>query len=254
MDSYFNAARQQYAEQYGDSIVSNTYLKIAVGLLALTNLVQVWMHKRDLDRFQNFKPLVYVVDKASGRIDVQRYETLEYRPGEPELKYFLAQFCRLYYGRNRYTIQSDLERATHFMSAGLGIQVRSAWRRKQTINQFLQSRGPSIDIDVKLVAFETLGKTSKATVDYDEVYYDDERNEKQRLSYRARFTFLIPESVGPEDIQTNPIGLTITDFREDPAFDSSRPVTSSAAAPSVEADVGPQRGSKTSSAPGRGRP
>jgi type IV secretion system protein VirB5 len=253
MDSYFNAARQQYAEQYGDSIVSNTYLKIAVGLLALTNLVQVWMHKRDLDRFQNFKPLVYVVDKASGRIDVQHYEKLEYRPGEPELKYFLAQFCRLYYGRNRYTIQSDFQRATGFMSGALAMQVKSAWRRKQTVNQFLQSRGPSIDIDVKLVAFETLDKTSKATVDYDEVYYDDERNEKQRLSYRARFTFLIPDTVGPEDIQTNPIGLTITDFREDPAFDPTRPSPADAVAPSAATDVGPQKGSKTPSSQGRAR-
>src|SRR5438046_3867816 len=117
-DNDFNEAKQLYLEKYGDAIVTNNYLKIAVALLCLAALGLVVLNLRTIRTFQNFRPLVIRIDQL-GRAQAVDYKSLEYLPGDREAKYFLSEFCRLYYRRNRYTIQDDLTKALYFLDGKL---------------------------------------------------------------------------------------------------------------------------------------
>ena len=106
----FNDAKRLYLKQYGDPMVTNTYLKIALTLApsrfcgALALIVY-----RTIRTFENFRPLVIRIDDL-GRAEAINYHNLEYKPQDAEAKYFLTQFCALYYRRNRYTIQNDFSK------------------------------------------------------------------------------------------------------------------------------------------------
>ena len=58
-----NEAMQRYMEQYGDTLVTNAYLKIALALLSLAVVGLVILNVRTIYIFRNFKPLVIRIDK-----------------------------------------------------------------------------------------------------------------------------------------------------------------------------------------------
>src|SRR5438046_3957819 len=102
-DPTFNAAKQLYAEQFGDASVTNTYLKIALLVMALVAGGLIYTNTKTVRMVENFKPLVIRINDI-GRAEAIRYDTLGYKPQDAEIKYFLSDFCRLYYRRNLYPI------------------------------------------------------------------------------------------------------------------------------------------------------
>src|SRR6202171_3408423 len=109
-DTSFNDAKRLYLEQYGDTMVTNTYLKTALALLSVVGVALALIDWRPIRTFQNFRPLVILIDDI-GRAEAINYHNLEYKPQDAEAKYFLTQFCALFYKRNRYTIQNDFSKA-----------------------------------------------------------------------------------------------------------------------------------------------
>jgi type IV secretory pathway component VirB8 len=219
-DPTFNAAKQLYAEQFGDAIVTNTYLKIALLLMALVAAGLIYANIKTARMIQNFKPLVIRINDI-GRAEAVKYDTLGYKPQDAEVKYFLSDFCRLYYGRNRYTIRDNFKRSLLFMEAQLGNSVAEAYRKNHTVEGYLQDpSAPDIDIEVAKVSIEDLRSAPyKATVDFYEIAYSPVQHvEVKRTLYTAHFVFLFRDSVPNELIQVNPLGLAITYFREDEAF------------------------------------
>ena len=57
-----------------------------------------------------------------------------------------------------------------------------------------------------------------ATVDFEKVYYSADRQEIRRDEYVANFVFIVKDRVPNNYIPINPLGLTITYFREDQSF------------------------------------
>ena len=219
-DPTFNAAKQLYAEQFGDAIVTNTYLKIALLAMALVAAGLIYANIKTARMVQNFKPLVIRINDI-GRAEAVKYETLGYKPQDAEGKYFLSDFCRLYYGRNRYTIRDNFKRSLLFMEAQLANSVAEAYRKNHTVEGYLQdSSAPDIDIEVGKVSIEDLRSAPyKATIDFYEIAYSPAQHvEVKRTLYTAHFVFLFRDSVPNELIQVNPLGLAITYFREDQAF------------------------------------
>ena len=73
-DSTFQDAKRLYLEQYGDPMVTNTYLKIALALLALVCVALALIDLRTIRTFQNFRPLVIRIDdlgRGTGRLEPQ---------------------------------------------------------------------------------------------------------------------------------------------------------------------------------------
>jgi len=219
-DRSFHDAKRLYLEQYGDPMVTNTYLKIALVLVSLVALGLALVDLRTIRTFQNFRPLVIRIDDL-GRAEAINYHNLEYKPQDAEAKYFLSQFCTLFYRRNRYTIQNDFSKSLYFLDGKLANGILDEYRKTDIVRKFLtNTAAPEIDIDVKKVALEELqAPPYRARVDFYMVYYSPaDHSELKRDLYTANFLFVFKAQVPNELIPINPLGLTITYFREDQAF------------------------------------
>jgi type IV secretion system protein VirB5 len=217
--SEFNAAKRLYAEQFGDAIVTNTYLKIALLALSLIAAGLIYANIKTARMVQNFKPLVIRINDI-GRAEAINYNTLAYKPQEAEIKYFLSEFCRRYYSRNRFTIRDNFSQALLFMDTQLQPNVAEAWTKQKIIDNFLQNQQNEIEINVVKVSIEDLRAAPyKATVDFEEVFHNAvDKTETNRVFYTAHFVFSFRDSVPSSLIQVNPLGLAISYFREDAAF------------------------------------
>jgi len=219
-DATFQNAKRLYLEQYGDSMVTNTYLKIALVLVSLVAIGLALVDLRTIRTFQNFRPLVIRIDDL-GRAEAINYHNFEYKPQDAEAKYFLSRFCTLYYRRNRYTIQDDFSKSLYFLDGKLADGILDAYRKDDIIKKFItNSSVPEIDVDVKKVALEDMQSPPyKARVDFYMVYYSpSDHSEIKRDLYTANFVFVFKSNVPNELIPINPLGLAITYFREDQAF------------------------------------
>jgi len=219
-DPSFDDAKRLYLEQYGDPMVTNTYLKIALVLLALVAIALGLIDLRTIRTFQSFRPLVIRIDKL-GRAQALAYNNFEFKPQDAEVRYFLSQFCQLYYGRNRYTINDDFSKSLYFLDGKVASDIIDAYKKNDIIKNFLADpTQPEIDIDVQNVAIEQLEKPPyQARVDFYMVYYSTaDHSELKRTLYTANFVFYFRTHVPNDLIPVNPLGLTITYFREDEAF------------------------------------
>ena len=219
-DRTFQDAKRLYLEQYGDPMVTNTYLKIALTLVSLIAVGLLVLDLKTIRTFENFRPLVIRIDDL-GRAEAINYHNLEYEPQDAEAKYFLSQFCALYYRRNRYTIQNDFSKALYFLDGKLADGILDAYRKDDIIKKFLMNTSaPEIDVEVKKVALEDMqAPPFKARVDFFMVYYSPaDHSEIKRDLYTANFVFVFKSKVPNELIPINPLGVAITYFREDQAF------------------------------------
>jgi type IV secretory pathway TrbF-like protein len=219
-EATFQDAKRLYLEQCGDPMVTNTYLKIALCLVSLVAAGLALVDLKTIRTFQNFRPLVIRIDDL-GRAEAINYHNLEYKPQDAEAKYFLSQFCALYYRRNRYTIQDDFSKSLYFLDGKLADGILDAYRKDDIIKKFItNTAAPEIDVQVKKVALEEMQTPPfRARVDFYMVYYSPaDHGELKRDLYTANFVFLFKTQVPNELIPINPLGLTITYFREDEAF------------------------------------
>src|SRR5688572_33080148 len=92
----YGEARRRYVEQYGSTLVMNTYLQIAVACLAVVLVALIVLNIHTQRTFRNFKPLVIRIDDV-GHAAAVSYDSLTYTPQVPELKYFLVQFVTTHY-------------------------------------------------------------------------------------------------------------------------------------------------------------
>ena len=219
-DSSFYDAKRLYLEQYGDPMVTNTYLKIALALLSIVCVVLGLIDLRTIRTFQNFRPLVIRIDDL-GRAEAINYHNFEYKPQDAEAKYFLSQFCTLYYRRNRYTIQDDFSKSLYFLDGKLANGILDAYSKGDIIKKLItNTAAPEIDVNVQKVSLEEMQTPPfRARVDFYMVYYSPaDHTELKRDLYTANFVFVFKSQVPNELIPINPLGMTITYFREDEAF------------------------------------
>jgi type IV secretory pathway TrbF-like protein len=219
-DRSFHDAKRLYLEQYGDPMVTNTYLKVALVLVSLVGLGLALVDLKTVRTFENFRPLVIRIDDL-GRAEAINYHHLEYKPQDAEAKYFLSQFCALFYRRNRYTIQDDFSKSLYFLDGKLANGILDAYRKNDIVKKFITNTSAAeIDVEVKKVALEEMQNPPfRARVDFYMVYYSPaDHSEIKRSLYTANFVFVFRTQVPNELIPINPLGLSITYFREDEAF------------------------------------
>jgi len=214
----FNAAKRQYMEQFGSALVLNTYLKTALLCLSLVCLGLIVLNIKTYQAFRNVRPLVIRINDV-GRPEVVSYDSLQYQPREAEIRYFLIQFVQRHYSRMRATIQDNYARSLYFLDGRLADATIEANKKGKTIETFLAGQGEEIEVNVKNVSIEDLREPPyRATVDFDKVYFGADRTATKREKYVANFVFVVKDRVPNAMIPVNPLGLTITYFREDQAF------------------------------------
>jgi type IV secretory pathway TrbF-like protein len=210
----YGEARRRYVEQYGSTLVMNTYLKVALLCLSLVIVGLIVLNLRTQRTFQNFRPLVIRID------EVGRAAAVTYAPQAPELKYFLVQFVTKHYSRMRATVRQQYAESLYFLDSRLADATIELSKKSGTIERFLTAGTEEIDVHVKNVTLEDLRQPPfRATVDFDKVYLSPAtRAEVRRETYVAHVAFVMDDHIDNARIPINPLGLTITYFREDQAF------------------------------------
>src|SRR5207302_2411907 len=151
------------------ALVMNTYLKIALVLLALLALGLVGLNFRTQAKYANVKPLVIRIDDV-GRAEAVAYDAATYRPQAPELRYFLTRFVAMHFSRLRATIQHDYPDSLFFLTPALADATIAHNEQTRVIETFLTNpSGDEVDIDVKNVALADLAKPPyTASVEFDQ--------------------------------------------------------------------------------------
>lgn len=210
---------QRYLEQHSVLLVSNRHLRIALLALTVACLALAVSSLKALQAFRNFKPLVIRINDI-GRAEAVTYDSLTYQPRDAEVKYFLIQFVTRHYGRMRATVRESYARSLYFLDGRLADATIEANKKSKLIETFLAGQGDEIEIEVENVTIEDLRQPPyKATVDFEKIYYASaDHRETRREKYVASFIFVVRDRVPNAWIPVNPLGLTITYFREDQAF------------------------------------
>ena len=213
------AGKRRYMEQYGYAVVTNRYLRIAVLCLAAVAIGLLVLNLKTLSSYRNFKPLVIRINEV-GRAEAVNYDSMTYQPRDAEIKYFIIQFVTKYYGRMRATVRENYARSLYFLDGRLADATMESNKKNKTIEAFLSGQSEEIEIHIVNVSIEDLRQSPfKATVDFEKVYYPPHDHvETKREKYVANFIFTIKDRVPNAWIPENPLGVTITYFREDQAF------------------------------------
>ena len=215
----YGEARRRYVEQYGSTLVMNTYLKLALLCLSVVAVGLIGLTLRIERAAEHVKPLVIRIDDV-GRATAVTEASLTYTPQAPELKYFLVQFVTAHYSRVRATVRQQYAESLYFLDGRLADATIDANKKAGTIERFLTGSGDDIDVHVKNVTLEDLRQPPyRATIEFDKVYLSPAtRTELKRDTYVAHVVFVLKDQVDNARIPINPLGLTITYFREDQAF------------------------------------
>jgi type IV secretory pathway TrbF-like protein len=221
-ESRFNLseAGQKYLEQYGDPIVTNTYLKLTILILGTVCFGVLVLFYRAQTALSSAKPLVIRIDDV-GRAEAVDYQSFAYRPQEAENRYFLSEWARAYYSRNHYTIQKDLTKALFFLNGDLQKAILDKYKKEKTIDSFLLDPSqPNVDVEVRTVAIEDLRRPPyRARIEFYKTFTSPlDHTEQKRELWTANVVYVFRDQVRNEMLPINPLGLTITYFRQDQAF------------------------------------
>jgi type IV secretory pathway TrbF-like protein len=213
-------AAQRYLEQYGDPMVMNTYLKVALLALAAVTVALSIVVLKSHQALASVKPLIIRIDNV-GRAEAIDYREFQYKPQEAENKYYLGRWAELYFSRNRFTLVRDQTAALYFMNSDVQHNVIEQERKQQTIPTYLKDSSlPFVTVTVKNVILDDLKLSPySARVEFERVYTSPlDMHELKREQLVASVTYVFRDTVHNQQLVVNPLGLTIVQFRVDQAF------------------------------------
>lgn len=216
-------AKRQFVELYGSALVMNTYLKVALVLVSLVALGLLGLNFHTAARAAQVKPLVIRIDEV-GRAEAVQYDATTYQPKAPELRYFLTQFVVKHFSRIRATIQREYPDSLFFLEPALADATIAQNEQSRVLETFVTNpAADEVDVIVQNVSLSELSKPPfKAAVTFQKVYYaPGTRSERHRETYVAQIDFVLREHVPNEFVRVNPLGLQITYFRVDQAFEEA---------------------------------
>ena len=219
-DASFHDAKRLYLEPTVIPMVTNTYLKIALALCLPRRRGSGAGRSAHHSHVQNFRPLVIRIDDLGPRRSHQLPQLRIQAPGRRSQVFSLPVHQPLLPPQPLHHPGRFLE-VLYFLDGKLANGILDAYRKDDIVRKFLtNTSAPEIDMEVKKVALEELQTPPyRARVDFYLVYYSPaDHSELKRDLYTANFVFVFKSHVPNELIPINPLGLTITYFREDQAF------------------------------------
>jgi type IV secretory pathway TrbF-like protein len=214
-------AKRQFVELYGAPLLLNRYLKIALVLTLLLAASLVVLNFRTQARYAQMKPLVIRINDV-GRAEAVEYDATTYRPQAPELRYFLTRFVVTHFSRLRATVRRDYPDSLFFLAPALADATISTNDHTREIELFLTNpSADDVDVSVKNVTLtELTAPPYRAAIDFEKSYFGPgTRQERKHETYVAQVQFTLRDAVPNAFIRVNPLGMQITNFRVDQAFD-----------------------------------
>ena len=164
------------------------------------------------------RPIVVRVDEV-GRAEALAYEaaTAQADPLDPTTKYFLNRFVDDFHSRRRATVEEHWTRSLRFLSTEL---ANAAFQRDGGEVAATAAGTAETEAQVENVVLRIHPAPEPphgATADFDLVHLSGEREvRRERWSAALRFEFL--ESIPPELVVHNPMGLLVTFLQADRAL------------------------------------
>jgi type IV secretory pathway TrbF-like protein len=218
------SAKRQFVELYGSALVMNTYLKVALVLVSLVALGLLGLNFHTAARYSQVKPLVVRIDEV-GRAEAVVYDASRYQPQPPELRYFLTQFVVKHFSRIRSTVQREYPDSLFFLEPALADATIAQNDQTHALEAFLTNPAENeVDIAVQNVSLtEIRNPPYKAAVTFQKLLYTSgTRSERGHQTYVAQIDFVIRGHVPNEFVRVNPLGLQVTYFRVDQAFEETK--------------------------------
>jgi type IV secretory pathway component VirB8 len=215
-------AGHKFLELYAEPVVTNTYLKIALLVIAMVCGVLLFLMYRAQTASLRLKPLVISISDA-GRGQVTNYADFSKVPVERVSKYYLARWTELHYGRNHATLKRDFAESLDFFSNELqGATLTRVTKAKTLENFLLDPSAPNIDIEIKAVVLDdTRQAPYTAHVEFDKIFRSPgDEQEQRREGWTANVVYSFRDEVPNAMLLTNPLGLVISYVHEDQAFGS----------------------------------
>lgn len=212
--------REKYLELYSEPVVTGTYLKIAVLVLAIVSLTLLGSFYRLETHALRLKPLVIAVSDL-GRGQVMQYDDFQKIPIDRVSKYYLARWATLYYSRNHATVQRDFAESLDFFSNQLQAATVVQTKKAKTLDQFLlDPNQPNVDIEINAVVLEDLRQSPyRAGIEFEKVFRSaGDQQELRRERWTANVVYAFRDQVPNQMLLTNPLGLVISYVHEDQAF------------------------------------
>ena len=211
-----NAGRE-YAEIWGEAVEANRKLRRILILLSASMVMGVVVLLR-IAGAEPPKPIVIRVDEV-GRAEALAYEaaTAQADPLDPTTKYFLNRFVHDFHSRRRATAQENWTRSLRFLSTDL---ANAVFQRDGAEVASVAAGTAETELEVEQVVLRIHPAPQPphgATADFDLVHLRGEQElRRERWTLSLRFEFL--DSVAPELVVHNPMGLLVTYMRADRAL------------------------------------
>lgn len=220
-DPEITRAAEHYLEQYGDPLVMNTYLKVAILVLAVICFVLAALVWRSQMALAHVHPLIVRINSI-GQAQAIDYHDFKYRPEEAENRYYLTRWTELYFGRDRFTIERDQANALDFLNGDLQRAVIAQEQEKNIIADYAKDSSlPFVDVEVKNVILGNLQQPPySALIEFEKVFTNPtDQSVIRREQWTASVTYVFRDKVKNNELAVNPLGLTIVHFRADQAFE-----------------------------------
>jgi type IV secretion system protein VirB5 len=178
-----------------------------------------------VSRYSQVKPLVIRIDDV-GRAEAVQYDATSYQPQPPELRYFLTQFIVKHFSRLRATVQREYPDSLLFLEPGLADATIAQNEQSRVLETFMTNpSADEVDIVVQNVSLSELAQAPhKASVSFQKLLYaPGTRQERARQTFIAQIDFALRDRVPNEFVRVNPLGLQISYFRVDQAFEEGQP-------------------------------
>ena len=217
-------AKRQFVELYGSALVTNTYLRIALALVSLVAVGLVGLNVYTVSRYSDVKPLVIRIDEV-GRAEAVQYDATGYQPQPQELRYFLTQFIVKHFSRLRATVQREYPDSLFFLEPAFADATIAQNEQSRVLETFMTNpSADEVDIAVQNVSLTDLARAPhKASVSFQKLLYaPGTRQERARQTFIAQIDFTLRDRVPNEFVRVNPLGLQISYFRVDQAFEEEQ--------------------------------
>jgi type IV secretory pathway TrbF-like protein len=209
-----------HTERVAVFAVHNRWLRLALLGACAALVVEGLAAYKIVQAYAHVKPLVIRINDT-GQVAATRYAALEYQPRPAEVRYFLTNFIVDHYSRVRATRRDAFQRQLFFMDAAHSRAAMDKEAAEHSIPKFLYGSDDEVDVRVSNVAIEDLqSQPFKASAQFEKVYLAaSDHRELRRERYIAHFLFVVLPDVPNNFIPINPLGLVVTYFREDQAFE-----------------------------------
>ena len=200
--------------------VHNRWLRLALAGTCAALVAEGLAAHKIVQAYAHVKPLVIRINEA-GQVSATQYSALEYQPRAAEIRYFLTNFVVDHYSRMRATRRDAFQRQLFFMDAAHSRAEMERESAEHSIGKLLNGSEDEVEVRVANVSIEDLqSQPFKASVQFEKVYLAAaDHRELRRENYVGHFHFVVLPDVPNSFVTVNPLGLVVTYFREDQAFE-----------------------------------